>query len=75
MIEVPLWGIIGSLITLCVFFGSCFFWLWTRFEGKRAEDKATFVAIYERLRVLDSRVAFLFGRGGHAETDTISGKA
>ena len=63
--------VIASLITLCAFFGTCFFWLWTRLEEKRKEDKASFIAIFERLRIIDTRIAYLYGKGGDDETPTI----
>ena len=61
--------VIASLLTLAGIFVTAFFWLWTRLEAKRTEDKASFIAIFERLRILDSRVAYLFGARGEKIED------
>ena len=61
--------LVKILLPIMIFFGTAFFWLWTRLEDKRKEDKQSFIAIFERLRILDSRVSYLFGKEGKVIED------
>ena len=54
--------LVKILLPLLIFFGTAFFWLWTRLEAKRLEDKATFVDIYQKVNKLNEHVAFLRGK-------------
>lgn len=56
--------LVKILLPIFIFFGTAFFWLWSRLEAKRLEDKNSFIDIYEKLRRLDSRVAYMLGKQG-----------
>ena len=56
--------LVKILSPLMIFFGTAFFWLWTRLESKRLEDKATFVDLYQKVNKLDKQIGWLLGKSG-----------
>lgn len=56
--------LIGPTVAILVFYGSAFFWLWTRIEEKRRDDKKTFIELYQKVGKLERQNAYMLGKQG-----------